>query len=285
MSKLAILKELYDLKAFAQRRSLWKWGAVIAAVSYLAVSYGGDAWTYLSTAGRMAASNLRANVPLEFELERARTMIDGLIPDVRKNMLVIAQEEVAVEDLRKDLERTRSDLSKQREELLRMRADLDGNSKEFVLGTRRVTREELKTELTRRFNRFQVVEATIASTEQLLMARETSLQAARTRLDNMLSAKRDLEVQVENLQARLKTQQSHTLASSIEVDDSEVTRCQQLLSEVRLRLEVADRLIASNGDYGMMTATSIPSSADDIGVQIDQHFGKSARDQTLAKAK
>lgn len=285
MSKLSILKELYDLKSATQRRSLLKWGAVIAAISYVGFHYGRDGWTYLTTAGRMAASKLRSNVPLEFELERAKTMIEGLIPDVRENMLVIAQEEVSVADLRRDLDRTRAELAKQREELLRMREDIDSASAKFVLGSRNVTRDELKDEAARRFNRFQVVEATVASKEQLLAARERSLEAARTRLENMLNAKRDLEVQVENLQARIKAQQGQTLASSIEIDDSEVARCQHLLDDVRVRLEVADRLVASNGDFSVLTSTAFPSTPDDIGRQIDEHFAKHPAGEPLAKAK
>jgi len=144
MSKLAILKELADIKALTQRKSVLKRGAVIAAVAYLLLGYGRDGWSYLSTASRMFGETVRSNVPMEFELERARTMINGMIPNVRQNMLVIAQEEVAVENARRDVQRGETELGKQRDEMMRLRAELDGTEATFRLGSRTVTRDELK---------------------------------------------------------------------------------------------------------------------------------------------
>ncbi len=278
MSKLAILKELTDLKAIAQRKSaLSRWALVLAGV-YLLFGYGREGMSYLSTASRMMGNKVRANVPLEFELERARTMIGGLIPDVRENMMVIAQEEVGIDSLRQELSRVEGELGTQREEIVRLRANLAGKDKDLRLASRSATRAEVKDELTRRFAHYQVAEATAASHKQLLLARETSLNAARTKLKHMLNAKRDLELQVANLQARLKTKQSQTLAGSIEVNDSQVARCQGLLNDVRVRLEVADRLLTSNGDLTTIVADDTFSTSEDIGEQIDRHFGKPSTD-------
>jgi chromosome segregation ATPase len=280
MSKLAILKELTDIKAIAQRKStLSRWALALAA-AYLLFGYGQEGLSYLSTASRMVGEKVRSNVPLEFELERARTMIGGLIPDVRQNMMVIAQEEVGVDNLHHELDRSEGELGKQREELVHLRGELSGNEEQIRLGNRTASREEVKEELTRRFAHFQVAEATVASHKQLLAAREKSLDAARAKLKHMLTAKRDLELQVANLQARLKTKQSQTLAGSIEVNDSQVSRCQGLLNDVRVRLEVADRLFTSNGDLTTITADAI-STSEDIGEQIDRHFGQSNKDVAL----
>jgi hypothetical protein len=193
--------------------------------------------------------------------------------------MVIAQEEVGVENLRQQLARAESDLAGQRDEIVRLRGDLSGE-KELRLAGRVVSREEVKDDLARRFARYQVAEATVASHKQVLAAREKSLDAARVKLKNMLNAKRDLELQVENLQARLKTQQSQTLASSIEVNDSDVSKCQGLLNDIRVRLEVADRLFTSKDDLSALTPEVAPT-ADDIEEQIDRHFATSDKAATL----
>ena len=44
---------------------------------------------------------VRNSVPVDFEIERWRKMVKNLVPDIRKNMHVIAQEEVEVERLEK----------------------------------------------------------------------------------------------------------------------------------------------------------------------------------------
>jgi hypothetical protein len=284
MSKLAILKELTDIKALAQRRSLLRRGAVIGGLAYLLLTYGGGAWSYFSTASRLVGDKVRSNVPLEFELERAKTMITGLIPDVRQNMLVIAQEEVGVEDLRKRIDAGSSDLAAQRESLVGLRTKLNDKVEKVSLGSQSVSKGELKHELTRVFSRYQVAEATLASQRQLLAARETALEAARTKLAKMLTAKRDLETQVESLQARLKTQQSETMSASLDVNDSQVAHCQTLLNEVRARIEVADRLFTSQGDLSFMTTAMAPP-AEDIGEQIDRYFAPASSDAAVASVR
>jgi len=284
MSKLAILKELTDIKALAQRRSLLRRGAVIGGLAYLLLTYGGGAWSYFSTASRLVGDKVRSNVPLEFELERAKTMITGLIPDVRQNMLVIAQEEVGVEDLRKRIDAGSSDLAAQRESLVALRTKLNDKVEKVSLGSQSVSKGELKHELTRVFTRYQMAEATLASQRQLLAARETALEAARTKLAKMLTAKRDLETQIENLQARLKTQQSETMSASLDVNDSQVAHCQSLLNEVRARIEVADRLFTSQGDLSFMTTAMAPP-AEDIGEQIDRYFAPASSDAAVASVR
>jgi hypothetical protein len=284
MSKLAILKELTDIKALAQRRSLLRRGAVIGGLAYLLLTYGGGAWSYFSTASRLVGDKVRSNVPLEFELERAKTMITGLIPDVRQNMLVIAQEEVGVEDLRKRIDAGSADLAAQRESLVGLRTKLNDKVEKVSLGSQSVSKGELKHELTRVFSRYQVAEATLASQRQLLAARETALEAARTKLAKMLTAKRDLETQVESLQARLKTQQSETMSASLDVNDSQVAHCQSLLNEVRARIEVADRLFTSQGDLSFMTTAMAPP-AEDIGEQIDRYFAPASSDAAVASVR
>jgi chromosome segregation ATPase len=281
MSKLAILKELTDIKAMAQRKSALKRGAIIAALAYVLVSYGGSGWSYVSTASRVLSNKVRANVPLEFELERAKTMITGLIPDVRQSMLVIAQEEVGVDELRQEIEHGEADLASARQDLMALRETLAEEGEQVRLETRTASKDEVKAELARGFSRYQVVESTLASRRQLLAAREEALEAARTKLANMLSARRDLEVQVENLQARLKTQQSRTMSSSLDLDDSEVARCQGLLNEVRARMEVADRLFTSEGDLTLMTSAMAPP-VEDIGEQIDRYFAAASSDSVAA---
>jgi len=275
MSKFAILKELTDIKAIAQRKSMLTKGALAVAAIYFVFGVGRDGFSYLSTASRMLSDKVRSSVPLEFELERARTMISGLIPDVRENMLLIAQEEVSVENARLELAQQEAELVRQRDEMVRLRGQLAPPAEgEQPLPEGDV--EEVKRDLTRRFARFQLVEATVASQKQLLAAREQSLDAGRAKLGNMLDAKRDLEVQVETLQAQLKTKQSQTLTGSIEFDDSQVAKCQKMLSDIRIRLAVADRLFAGQGDIAMMTNDLMPTS-DDIGTQIDRYFAPSTQ--------
>jgi hypothetical protein len=87
----------------------------------------------------------------------------------------------------------------------------------------------------------------------------------------VLNAKRDMEFQIENLAARLKTQQTQSAASKLVVDDTQLARCQKLVGDLRVRLEVADRFLASHGEPLELVPVAIDAT-EEIDEQIDRYF-------------
>ena len=78
-----------------------------------------------------------------------------------------------------------------------------------------------------------------------MTARRTSLDAARQKLEGMLAAKRNLEVEVENLEAKFKAFEVAQTTSEFNIDDSQLGRVKDLIADVRARLNVAERLANS----------------------------------------
>jgi hypothetical protein len=72
-------------------------GAGLAAIGVLV--FGTSAVSYVRTAFGYVKDGVAESVPVEFQIERARGMLKDLAPEVRKNMHVIAQEEVEVQRL------------------------------------------------------------------------------------------------------------------------------------------------------------------------------------------
>ena len=236
------------------------------------VLFGTDAFSYLTTSAKKFRTEVKASVPLDFEIERARNMVAELIPDIQKNMHVIAQEEVEIEDLHDQIARSEKNLNSERQKLLVLRADLGNNEGKFHYAGRPASPREVKTELARRFERFQTAEATLKAKRQMLEAREKSLVAAREKLEGMFSAKRDLEVQVQNLEARLKMLQAAQTTSQFNFDDSQLSRCKKTIQELRKRLDVAERILDQDGKLADNLSDE-PEDAEDIAEQIDRYFG------------
>ncbi len=97
-------------------------GAV--AVLLAGLLFGRDAWSYVSTSAGWVKDSVKSSVPMEFEIERARTMIKNLVPDIQKNMHVIAKEEVEVERLAKQITAHEEKLTADRSNILRLKSDL-----------------------------------------------------------------------------------------------------------------------------------------------------------------
>jgi hypothetical protein len=79
---------------------------VSASIALLATLVcGGETLSYLSTACGLVKSKIRSNIPLSFEVQRARKMVDELAPTIDEYARLIAQTESELESLLAGLER------------------------------------------------------------------------------------------------------------------------------------------------------------------------------------
>lgn len=243
----------------------------VAAVAIGALLLGTDVFSYLGTSASKVRSGVKNAIPLEFEIQRAKHMVDNLVPDIRQNMHVIAEEEVNAEDLQKEIASAEKNIGQERDRILALRKDLQSGNDSFRYAGRSYSGQQVKADLAHRFDRFKTAESTLKTKQQILEARKKSLEGSRAKLDGMLAAKRDLEVQVENLEAQLKVVQAAATTSKYQFDDSRLSKAKQLVAEIRKRLEVAQRIVDQEGKFD----DGIPvdeSTAEDVAEQIDAYF-------------
>jgi DNA repair exonuclease SbcCD ATPase subunit len=217
---------------------------LVAGGAFLVAAFlfGRNAIGYFRTSLTMVRESAQNAVPVEFQIDHARNMIKDLTPEVRKNMHVIAKEEVELKRLEEQIAAAETRLAKEKEQVLRLKQDLAGGPGPFHYGTRSYTADQVKTDLANRFQRYKTGEATLASLKGIYEARQRSLAAARQRLDGMLAARRQLQVDVENLDARNQMVAAAQTASSFQFDESQLGRVKELLSNLRTRLDVSERL-------------------------------------------
>jgi hypothetical protein len=263
---------------------------VAAAAVLSTLVFGRDVVSYVKTFGSSAREAIKSEVPIEFEIQRARDMVANLVPDIRQCMHVIAEEEVNVEHLSKEIARAENDLGKQKDEILALRRHVDSGRQVYQTSSRAYSCNEVKRDLSSRFERYKTAETTIASKRQILTAREQSVVAAREKLEGMLNEKRNLEVQLENLDARLKTVQAAQTASSVQLDDSQLSRAKKLIGELNKQLDVAQKMLDADGKFtGLIPVEAACQVPEDLSNQIDEYFGKSTKptptttDKTVAE--
>jgi Rad3-related DNA helicase len=132
--------------------------------------------------------------------------------------------------------------------------------------------DQVKKDLNDRFKHFQTQEATTVKLEKILEAREQNLEAARKKLDVMLDAKRQLEVSVENLQARMQMLQVAEASSQYSINDSALSRVRETIDEIATRIEVAEKTLDQQE-----LISGIPVADDDTPAdlveQITAYFG------------
>lgn len=255
------------------------------AVLTLVVLFGTSARSYLRTSGGYVKQAVHDSVPVEFQIDRARTMIRDLAPEVRNNLHVIAREEVEVKRLEERIERSKDRLQQEKSQIMRLRDDLAEGKDVYTYAGRTYEPSQVKADLANRFNRYKTGDATLASLEQIHTARQRSLQAARQRLEGMLAARRQLEVEVENLEARRQMIAAAQTTSQFHFDDSQLGRVKELIADLRTRLDVADQMVQAETDFHPEIPLDEPAP-ENVVEQISEYFGHAtAKDTELAKGR
>lgn len=248
---------------------------VFVSLGLLAVGvfvFGRHFGSYVRTATGWVSDSVKQSVPLDFEIDRARNEVKDIMPEIRKNMQIIAKEEVEVDRLTQEIASLEKKQDKDRTDLMSLKSEVANNKSVYHFAGRTYTPDQVKCDLANRFERFKTSDATVASLHEILNAREQSLDAARQKLDSMLAAKRQLEVDVENLEARLKMVEVAQTASNYNFDDSQLGRVKDLIGDLRSRLSVEEKMVQAEGTL----QGEIPvdqSTAENIVDRVSEYFG------------
>ena len=251
----------------------------VAALGALAsFVFGRDVWSYARTWGNSVRQTVKSEVPVEFEVTRARELVENIVPDIRNVMHVIAEQEVDVEELTAELAHKRTEITAQRDAIQSRTADLKSGQTIYVYVSQTYSAEQVRNDLAKRFDRFKMAEETLKREQQVLNARQKSLTANREKLDNLLAAKTDLELQLEQLEARLKAVQAAETISTVSIDDSELTRAKKLIRELNKQIDVRERVMATDGKLTDLIPIEAKHTAPkDLESQIEAYFTPKAQ--------
>lgn len=244
--------------------------------------FGRDAASYVGTTYHRLTSSVQESVPVEFQIDRARQMVRDLEPEIRRSMHVIAKEEVALEQLNQQIGNSQGKADKDKRDILRLQVDLGQNKDIYHYASRSYTCDEVKQDLSRRFNRFKVADDTLVSMKQMRDAREKNLDAAQQKLSAMINARRKLEVDIQNLEAKRKLVEVAQASSEYIFDDSQLARCKELISDIRTRLDVAAKL--ANADVHVDVEIPLDEATpSDITKQVADYFKLNGEEQAEAE--
>ena len=241
---------------------------------------GRDAASYVTTTVGKVHDSVKESVPIEFQLERARKMIVDLDPEIRHNMHLIAKEEIRVKHLQRDIEERTARLEKDRRDLERLNADLRSGNATFRYANahRTYTVQEVKADVARRFKRYKTSDGTLLNLKNILRAREKTLDGACRKLEGMLAVQKELGLDVENLQARMKMVEVAQTTSEFNFDDSHLSRTKELIDYIQTRIDVAEKLVNSETHFYDEIPLDEPESDDisgaDLTSEIDDYFGR-----------
>ncbi|MFW6169605.1 MAG: hypothetical protein ACODAD_03880 [Planctomycetota bacterium] len=265
------------------KKSLFGGAVVLLLVALFA---GRGVVSYITTAAGRVEERVKSSVPVKFEIERARQMLKALTPEIERNMHLIAREEVEIAKLERELAQNEEQVATSQKEILQLKGDLESGNSQFVYAGNSYSEGEVKQDLANRFEHFKTVEATTEQLKQVLRARQNGLEAAHQKLENMLAAKRQLAVDIENLEARLKMIKVAQTSSQFSFDDSKLSRTRELVNEIGTRMDVTEKLM----NHHVESSGRIPleereaGGTEDVLDEITKHFSEQPEHEAIANS-
>ncbi|MBA3315993.1 MAG: hypothetical protein H0T47_22230 [Planctomycetaceae bacterium] len=238
--------------------------------------FGTSALSYMRTGVHEVREAVRSEVPLDFEIARAKQEIENIAPEIERCMHVIAEQQYDIEQREGEIARRTDELSGQKQSILALRQDLDTGRDVFVYASRRYSADDVREDLARRFDRFKTSEETLSRDQQIVDARRKALAANEEKLDNMLAVKKDLAVKIENLEARLNAVQASEAISDLRIDDSQLARAKQLIRDLDKKIGTRETLLSNDGRFTGAIPVEVDrqtkKAVENVEAEVDAYF-------------
>jgi hypothetical protein len=263
----------------------WVKTGVIAAVGLSIAGgllFGKDAVSYFCSLAKSVPAAVKDSVPVEFELKRARDLLEEIIPEMYANIRLIAEEEVEVAALKVDIANGQESIEEERIRIAKLRDALGKSQAQYCFGNREYPRSYVKEDLAHRFERFKESELVLASKQRLLTARQNSLDAAMRLLERTKTRKRELEDKIEALASQHRLIKAASIGSNIQVvDNSKLAKTEKLINHIKKRLDVAERVLAHESQFIQAIPVDVVAEAD-LLTQVDEYFQAKQPQKQLA---
>lgn len=209
-------------------------GAVaVAVLGYLA--WATEVGSYLTTAWKQGTAFCKQQVPIEFEIKRAKDMLANLEQVDDKLISALASEMVNRKRLEREVAEAEAAVASAREQL-RSRNEAFKN----IPVSNGSQRDRMAADLERLFKRVKVMEATLKTKKDLLAQHEERVQAVKEQRDGLRAQKADLQARIEALETQVALLKAAETKSRQRIDDAqlgELNRIKELVDALEERIE------------------------------------------------
>lgn len=248
--------------------------------------FGGNFIPYAQTTFQRVKAHAQDAVPMDVQLDTARTQLEKIDPEIKNMVWQIAKEKAQIKRLSGDLDRQTESLATRYDEMMTLRGHMSSGDEVYVATNGKAyTNERVKEDLRHRLSIYQTAEKTKEKSDQILELRRSALESALVKLDEAQAQQRELEVQIENLTARQRMVEVAKTASQIDIDDSQLAKTRKMIDDISARIDTEEEMLSLVPKYfGQIPVSSddILSSDTDVLQEFDAYFDQ-VEDGTVVK--
>jgi chromosome segregation ATPase len=238
----------------------------------LGLLFGTSAPSYVRTAFSRVRQSAQDAVPIQFEIDRARQEIAALEPAIHDNIEALANAEVDVKYLEREIVASRENLDREAKEMLALNGSLKSGRDVLASGGGSYSAEEIKADLARRLESYRRGKQILVDKEETLKIRQQNVLAAKKTLNEMAAQKKALTTKVEGIEARLRQIEATQATNEFTFDDTALARAKQTVTELDRKLEVLARVAEQEGRYAEKGIPVPVETTRDVSKEIEAEF-------------
>lgn len=252
--------------------------SIIAGVATLSLGlfvFGTNLWSYVKTSANNVRESVKSAVPIDVQIQTAHDMVQDILPEIKNHKHLIAEQQVELKYLKEAVAKKEAELASQKKAILALRNMLEEGKSTYQLASHSYSAGEVESDLGQRFDRFKIAEDSLNREKQVLSAKQKALHSNEQTLGKMLSAKKKLEVSVEQLQARVNMIRAADAVNKIDIDDTQLARTRAMIDDLNKKLDVKERLLDAEGEFvGLIPVENEleHQATGNISVEIDAYF-------------
>ncbi len=219
----------------------------VAAAIAAFILFGSSAFTHLSQGVGWVRGQIQENVPVEYKLEKARKAIKTAEPKIREYNRDIAEKQVEIRYLERELAQLRQEQGQAR---LTLKAQwntlkVDQASYRFLGNT--VSRTHMRQDAAVRLRRLKVADKMVQSKTERLAALKSGLTHIHEALTSLNDKREELVTLCDVLEAKMRETEAKKAATlDIEVDHSDLAEAAEILSAVEKQLDIEMQVMENN---------------------------------------
>jgi hypothetical protein len=221
----------------------------VALVAIAAVLGFTKVGSYVTTGWGKFTHAAKQQVPIEFEIERIKGEIAKLIPDLRKNLSVVAEQMASVDRLEREVTAKKANLDKQEVALRKMAQHLLTNDATYVNEGREFSRDVVARKFELDKKAFKNAQDDLKVQEQILALKRKELENAKAKLEEIRAQEQSLKLEIQALETDLQTVRLQETKNKFVVDDSRLGEVKKSIEELRYRLDTETKKAALEAEY------------------------------------
>ncbi len=230
----------------------------VGAIVALYVLSFTTAGSYVSTWWKKASICAHNQVPMEFEIDRLRTLVGGLRGEFDRNRNVVANLQQKAEDQEKTVAGLKKELASQEKDIQTLAASLKDSGSMVAFNGRQYKKDVADVTLANLVRRAQATESRLKNNEKILEENRRAAQEGELKLASIGSQESELLATIEKLQGDLAELRRVQTESKVQVDDSRLAAIKKDISTLERRMKVEQKELDLEKKHGIVVEETKP---------------------------